>query len=134
MNKIQPDRLLKGLGIAMILSMNYFSYAQVEHNFTMGPNNSTCDSLHVDQTKDIIELVRNTKFRFTETLKVSKYKVPNQLWYYSCDGKIGYVIAKEKEGIELIFKAVKKEDWKALSNAKDPVGSYAWLKEKYTTD
>ncbi|MEM9391623.1 MAG: hypothetical protein AAGA02_14190 [Bacteroidota bacterium] len=108
--------------------------AQVEHNFTMGPNNTTCDSLETDGASNLIELVRSTKFRLAEELKVSRYKVPKHVWFYSCNGKTGYLIARETDEIEILFKEVNKEDWNILLDSKDPITAYQKLKSKYIQD
>ena len=106
--------------------------AQVEHNFIVGPNNTTCDSLKTEKVPDLIGLVRSTKFRIVEELKVSRYKVPRHVWFYSCDGNTGYLIVRETEASEVLFEGVGKEDWNTLLNSKDPITYYENLKAKYS--
>ena len=131
MNKPQLIAIVKLLAITTLSTASYTTSAQVKHNFTMGPNNSTCDSVKFDSVSNLIDLVRQTKFRFAEELKVSRYKTPRHVWFFSCDGKSGFMIGKETDGKEVIFENVKIEDWKALTNSKDPIGQYQILKSKY---
>lgn len=100
----------------------------------MGPNNTTCDSMKLEGVSNSIAIIRKTKFRFTEELKISRYKTPRQVWYFSCDGKTGFMIAKEDEGKELLLEAVTTADWKSLLNSKDPIGQYKKLKLRYNKD
>ncbi len=106
-------------------------YGQVEHNFTMGPNNTTCDSLDTQDMDNaqLIEEVRNTKFRYQEQLKISRYKSPRQLWFYSCDGKTGYLVAKETEDEEIIYPNVSIGDWNELLESTDPISAYKRIKD-----
>ncbi|MEM6524046.1 MAG: hypothetical protein AAF693_09645 [Bacteroidota bacterium] len=131
MNKPQIRIIVKFLTITMPLIVPNMSTAQVEHNFTMGPNNTTCDSLKLEEVSESIKLIRKTKFRFTEELKISRYKTPRHVWFFSCDGQTGFLIAKETDEKEVAFQNVKMKDWKALLDAKDPIGQYQTLKSEY---
>ncbi|MEM8567237.1 MAG: hypothetical protein AAGF85_12320 [Bacteroidota bacterium] len=117
----------------MLLIVPNMGMAQVEHNFTMGPNNTTCDSLKLEEVSESIKLIRKTKFRFTEELKISRYKTPRHVWFFSCDGQTGFLIAKETDEKEVAFQNVTMKDWKSLLDAKDPIGQYQTLKSEYST-
>lgn len=132
MNKPRKSIIVRFFVITTILTAPYLCAAQVEHNFTMGPNNTTCDSLKLSEASESIELIRNTKFRFAEELKVSRYKTPRHLWFFSCDGQTGFLIAKETEEEEILFSNVMLKDWKALLDSRDPINQYRTLKAKYS--
>ncbi len=106
-------------------------YGQVEHNFTMGPQKTTCDSLEVQglDTAQLIEKVRNTTFRYHEQMKVSRYKIPQQVWFFSCDGKTGYLVARETEEDERVYKNVHINMWNELMNSTDPVSVYQRIRD-----
>ena len=115
-----------------IVGLSYAGCAQeVEHNFTVGPGNTSCDSLNVADTSNLITAVRKTKFRFFEELKISRYKTPRHVSYFSCDGKSGYLIAKETDKKEVIIEGVDIEDWKSVLNSRDPIMKYQALKKRY---
>lgn len=112
------------------------SFAQVQHNFTMGPSKTTCDSLDIkalpqDEWQDAL---RNATFRYAEELKISKYKSPRHLWFYSCDGETGHLIAKETDEMEIVLINIKKADWDTFMEAKDPITAYQTLKKTYSND
>ena len=132
MNKSQTAIVAKVLGISILCLTFRTAHTQIERNFTMGPSNSTCDSMKIDGTTDLAKTIKETKFRFSQEIKVSRYKTPRHAWFYSCDGKTGYLIARETEELEYIYEAVTKEDWDAFFNAKDPIAAYAELKAKYS--
>ncbi|TRX48583.1 hypothetical protein FNH22_28730 [Fulvivirga sp. M361] len=106
--------------------------AQVEHNFVLGPSKTTCDSLSItkEDTGGLIETIRNTSFRYQEQMKISRYKIPQQAWYYSCDGQTGYLIVRETKDVEKIYDNVTKETWQTLMDTNDPITLYKKLKEE----
>ena len=119
------------LCIALICVTNSIR-AQVEHNFVMGPSKTTCDSLSIvtDDKEEWIKTIKNTSFRYQEQMKISRYKIPQQVWYYSCDGQKGYLIVRETKDIEKIYDNVTKETWQTLMDTNDPVTLYKKLKEE----
>lgn len=123
--------MIKQLIITISLSTTCICHAQIKHNFTMGSSNSTCDSLKIEDPSHLNRLLRETTFRYSEELKISRYKIPRKVWYFSCDGKFGYMIASETEEKEVVFENVKMDDWKALTDSKDPINQYQILKSKY---
>ena len=102
------------------------SYGQeVEHNYLVGPGFTTCDSLNLvglDLEKSI-KLIRSAKFRFNQEFKLTR-KIGLQMGeYYSCDGRLGFLIIKYDDCVTL-YQNVKKEIWAEMKSSADPEGFY----------
>lgn len=102
--------------------------AQVKHNFKMNPENTDCHELPADlkdfSTDSIVNLITSKNYRFTQEMTLSRYRSPRALAYYSCDGSVGFMLAKETETQIAIYQGLPKTVWNTLINHKDPLGYY----------
>ena len=107
-------------------------HAQVEHNFEMEPSNTNCHELpeKFNSPTQAIDAVEKSTFRFTQSIKISRYHSPKAAFYYSCDGKTGYLIVTLKGDSRKIYKNIPQEVWDQFSNTNDPIGYYASNIEK----
>lgn len=106
--------------------------AQVEHNFEMEPSNTNCHELpeKFDSPSQAMDAVEKSTFRFTQSIKISRYHSPKAAFYYSCDGKAGYMIVTLKDDSRKIYKSIPQEVWDQFANTNDPIGYYASNIEK----
>ena len=98
---------------------------EVEHNYLVGPQLVTCDSLVLnDLPKDLsIEKIRSTKFRFDQSFKLTR-KTGLQLGeYYACDNLSGFMII-QYAGTSYLYIEVKKQIWDQMISSSDPEGFF----------
>lgn len=100
--------------------------AQVEHNFEMKPENTDCHLLTPEDktVTELIQQIRKGSFRFNQKIRISRYRVPHQLEYFSCDGEKGFILALMDNNQELVFSNIPKAEWDALLDAKDILAYY----------
>lgn len=117
--------------ILMILFINICSAQEVEHNYLVGPQSTTCDSLEMHELSmdQYIEQIRKSNFRFDQTFRLTRKQGLQQGEFYSCDGKVGFLIIKFDD-IETLYNDVKKTDWEALISSSDPEGYYLKTKQQ----
>lgn len=115
--------------IFMILCINMCLAQEVEHNYLVGPQSTTCDSLkmHEISMDQCIEQIRKSNFRFDQTFRLTRKQGLQQGEFYSCDGKVGFLIIRF-DGEEQLYQDVEKPNWEALISSSDPEGYY--LKSK----
>jgi hypothetical protein len=101
-------------------------FAQVEHNFEMDPENTDCHLLNPEYktVAEFIQQIRQRSFRFNQKIRISRYRTPHQLEYFSCDGEKGYILALMENSRELIYSEIPKSEWDALLNARDILEYY----------
>lgn len=101
---------------------------EIEHNYLVGPQSTSCDSLKLhDLSMDqCIELIRVSIFRFDQTFKLTRKQGLQKGEFYSCDTRVGYLII-DFDGEEKLYKNIKKSFWSELISSSDPEGFY--LKE-----
>lgn len=116
--------------ILLTTGANKLFAQEVEHNYKVGPQVTTCDSLNLKSVPSDLRLktVRKTKFRFRQSFKLTRQKGFQSGEYFSCDNISGYLILKYN-GVEMLYHEVKKEIWKALISSSDPEGYYLGIKE-----
>jgi hypothetical protein len=104
---------------------------EVEHNYQVGPQITTCDSLDIDHLTEMeaIKQIRSLKFRFQQSFKLTRRQGFKGGEYYSCDNNLGYLVLNLNES-EKLYIEVKKEFWEILIKSSDPEGYY--LKNKNT--
>lgn len=106
---------------------------EVEHNYTVGPQNTNCDSLQMtgQPLDEIISTIENTSFRFDQGFKISRVSGIRAGHFYSCNGENGYLvltIGKEKK----VFREVPTSTWNEFINSSDLDGFYEeFIKSKY---
>jgi predicted AlkP superfamily phosphohydrolase/phosphomutase len=102
------------------------SYSQeVEHNYKVGPQATTCDSLSLERLSETeaIEQIRLTKFRFQQSFRLTRRMGFKGGEFYSCDNINGYLLLKYNDE-EQLYVNVKKEYWENLKISSDPEGFY----------
>ncbi|UII29139.1 hypothetical protein LVD15_12110 [Fulvivirga maritima] len=125
---------MKQILFALLLLSPALSNAQVQHNFEKGPENTNCHELPAEFTNyvEAIKALSTTTFRLKETLSISKHLTPQALRYYSCDGKTGYLVAKESDSVFQVYPQVPYKLWQEFSESKDPVYFYSEkIKKQY---
>jgi hypothetical protein len=103
---------------------------EVEHNYNLGPQKTTCDSLKIQELNagEAVEQIRGTIFRVQQSFKLTRRAGFKGGAFYSCDGNTGFLIIKFNES-ELLFMDVEKERWKNLKTSPDPEGYFLEIKE-----
>ena len=102
---------------------------EVEHNYKVGPQQTTCDSLDLDNrdAAESMKIIRNTKFRFQQSFRLTRRQGFKGGEFYSCDNKKGYLVVKMDDQ-EMLYKNVELKIWEELISSSDPEGYY--LKHK----
>lgn len=96
-----------------------------QHNFDMYPENTDCHTLVLTGDKIINrKIIQSATFRVTENIKISKNYCPQAASFYSCDGKIGHLIAQENDSTFVIYKDMQKNLWDSLLLSDDPITFY----------
>ena len=110
----------------------YASKAQeVEHNYTVGPQITNCDSLDVVgfSISESIAMIRNSTYRFDQSFRLTRKQGLQLGEYYSCDNKEGLLIIKY-DGKESLYYKVDKHIWDELISSSDPEGYYLKIKQQ----
>lgn len=111
-------------------------WAQVKHNFEMGPEKTDCDALTIASAisaDSALHLIKQATFRLEGSMKISRHRKPQQVSFHSCDGQSGFLIAHETETDILIFSKIPATIWQKLTNTNDPITFYAdSIKSNYT--
>jgi hypothetical protein len=105
--------------LLLIININT-TYGQVEHNYPVGPQTTTCDSLDILPLSlgEAISMIENSKFRFQQQFKISRsYGVMNAR-FYSCDGEFGFLVMKVDKK-DRIYLEVPKSVWNNLITSSD---------------
>ncbi len=104
---------------------------EVEHNYRVGPQVTTCDSLVLDHLSEseAIEQIRSSKFRFQQSFKLTRKQGFKGGEYFSCDNNVGYLILKNNDS-EKLYVEVQKEFWEFLITSSDPEGYFLNNKNK----
>lgn len=122
--------VLYGIIFCFTLTAN----AQVKHNFDMEPEKTDCHKLHspIDNPDSALITIQHATFRLHESMTISSYRVPNKVDYYSCDGEIGYFVAKEDSSTIVIYENIPIKIWEAFNTTNDPLYFYQEeIKKKY---
>ena len=116
----------------MIICINICPAQEVEHNYLVGPQSTTCDSLkmHDLSIDQCIEQIRKSNFRFDQTFRLTRKKGLQQGEFYSCDGKVGFLIIKFNDE-EQLYQNVEKTSWELLISSSDPEGYYLKRKQQF---
>ncbi len=111
--------------ISLMISVNQQLYCQVKHNYPVGPQNTSCDSLDVSGMTRVeaIKQVENAVFRFNQNFKLSRTSGVRAAHYYSCDGSKGYLVITVNKD-KLLFLNVPKNVWNEIITSSDIDGFY----------
>jgi len=118
---------MKVIVLLLTLIASNTLWAQVVHNFDMGPDKTDCHTIPdklKDSTKDPYTIISSATYRFKQEVTLSRYRSPKSGKYYSCDGEVGYMILYLEDDETAIFKNVPKTDWGKLSSTSDPFSLY----------
>ena len=93
---------------------------EVEHNYLVGPQYTTCDSLQdeFNNEEEALFLVENATYRSTSQFKINRAKGVRGAWYYSCDNKTGFLILLIDNNKHL-FQYVSNKIWEQLTQTTD---------------
>ena len=95
--------------------------AQVEHNYLVGPQKTTCDSLGKlpDDFSSAILKVENAGWRFQQNMKLNRPFGFRNAQYYSCNIQSGYLVILINK-TRCIYKEVPLDLWNRLTESLDP--------------
>jgi len=118
---------MKQLLFSLLFLIPLIAAAQVEHNFEMDPENTDCHLINMaDKTSDeLVAEIRNRSFRFAQEIRISRYRTPHQLEYFSCDGKTGYLLAEMQDNKYILYTEISLEEWQELLDARDVLEFYS---------
>ena len=117
----------------LILSVNNQVFAQVEHNYKVGPQSANCDTLDISSFSldEAISAIELSTFRYQQQFKISRTYGIMSARFYSCDGNSGYLILKVDKK-DIIYLEVPETIWKGLISSADINGFYdAEIKGNY---
>ena len=114
-----------------LFTQNHAKGQEVEHNYLVGPQVVTCDSLELasEPLEERLSMIRSAKYRFDQSFRLTRKTGLQQGEYYSCDNLTGYLIIKYDDTFYLYMK-VKKNLWDQMLSSSDPEGHYLRYKEQ----
>ena len=115
---------LPGLLLLLIfLILPGFAGAQVRHNYPVGPQKTTCDSLYLSDNDFTASLDRisHATWRYQQSIHLNRPYGFRRADYYSCDVKTGYLIV-EIDTTKYIYMKVPVDLWEELTKSTDPDG------------
>lgn len=112
-------------GIFAILCIKSQVFAQVEHNYEVGPQSANCDTLDISSypLKEAISVIDLTTFRYQQQFKISRTYGVMSARFYSCDGNSGYLVIKVDKN-DFIYLEVPESKWKGLISSADINGYF----------
>ncbi len=124
-------RFIYLLGAVLVcwLSINCCYAQEVEHNYRVGPQTTTCDSLKLDGENlgVFIGKIRQTSFRFQQSFKLMRRQGLQKAEYFSCDNAHGFLVVS-MDGTETLYSNVAKDQWQQLISSSDPEGYFLEIK------
>ncbi len=115
--------------LACWFPINGCNAQEVEHNYLVGPQTTTCDSLKLDiESLDLsIQKIRKTTFRFQQDFKLTRRQGLQRAEFYSCDNVHGFLIVS-MDGTETLYSGAAKDQWQQLISSSDPEGYFLNVK------
>ncbi len=109
----------------LVLSV-FQGLGQVEHNFKMDPENTDCHLIkNEDKTpEELISEITSRTFRYVQRISISRYRSPRSLYYYSCDGRSGYIIAVINDSESVLFTEIPRTTWDEMMETPDILEYY----------
>ncbi len=103
-----------------ILCITQPVFAQVEHNYKVGPQSANCDTLNLSSysLEKAISAIETTTFRYQQQFKISRTYGVMSARFYSCDGSTGYLVIKVDKK-DFIYLEVPETKWKELISSGD---------------
>lgn len=92
-----------------------------EHNFSVGPQRVNCDSLELtdENAQDAIKKIRETSFRFQQSIRVNRSEGFQEGHFYSCNNEDGFMIVKFDEQ-SLFYRGIPKALWDEMAASNNP--------------
>jgi hypothetical protein len=115
------------------LTVNEGISQEVEHNYKVGPQITTCDSLVLkgSTAADLIEVIKSSKFRFDQTFRLTRKQGLKSGAFYSCDNQKGFLVIEYNEQTSL-YKNIDRTSWEAFIRSSDPEGYYLQNRNLWT--
>ncbi|MCA6075502.1 hypothetical protein [Fulvivirga sedimenti] len=112
--------------LMLLVLLGIQGFSQVEHNFKMDPENTDCHLIkNEDKTPDeLISEITSRTFRYVQRINISRYRSPRSLYYYSCDGQSGYIIAVINESESVLFTDIQRTTWDEMLETRDILEYY----------
>jgi hypothetical protein len=110
---------LPGFFLLFVAFLN--GYPQVEHNYLIGPQYTTCDSLpeSFSSIEEEISRIQQAKFRFTQQIKRQRPVGVRKAHFFSCNNQTGFLILLRDDSTCLV-RNVRIDDWNELIRQTDP--------------
>jgi hypothetical protein len=101
------------------------AFAQVEHNYNVASQNTTCDGwqMTTGQKEAALAALDSITFRYSQQFRRTRRSGFQGAAYYSCDGETGILVVME-DGEKHIYSDVPRRWWQALTESPDPEGVY----------
>ena len=123
MNQEDMDNCLKRslLILACIVGVFVDSTAQIKYNYIVGPGNTTCDSLVLNQDdfSSKLEKIENARWRYSQSMHLNRPHGLRRADFYSCDVKTGYLVLLIDDQTS-IYQNVPVDLWKEFTESPDP--------------
>jgi hypothetical protein len=108
-------------------------YAQVEHNYNLGPQVTNCDSL-VELSSEYVGAIKSLSeatWRYRQTISLRRTTGFRKAEFFSCDGTKGYLVVLISRE-ECIYHQVPLTLWDELAASSDPESFIALsLRDKF---
>jgi len=118
------------LSVCFLLAIHTSYGQEVEHNFTVKPQQTNCDSLKIDRysKEEAIREITMTNFRFDQAFQLSRKNGLQSGAFYSCDLQTGSLIIKYND-TEYLYINVSKSLWNDLISSGNPEDFYIRIKQ-----
>ena len=106
-----------------LIFMLGISNAQVKHNYLLGPQKTTCDSLDIQNGEPlkILQKIKDATWRYTQSIHLNRPYGFRHADFYSCDVQSGFLVI-EIDDKNYIYEDVPVTLWEEFSKTIDPDG------------
>jgi len=112
--------------LVVTLTISISAIAQeVEHNYKVGPQNVSCDSLKLpaDDLPAALSMLKEATYRYSKRFRLTRKNGLQAGEYYSCNGITGFLIVRY-DNKEVLYINYNKTDWDSFTASPDPEGFY----------
>lgn len=115
----------------VLVSSGHCWAQEVEHNYTVGPQSTTCDSLRLQgsSASEMIDEIKASKFRFDQAFRLTRRQGFKAGAFYSCDNETGYLIIEYNDET-LLYHNVDKQSWNNMIKSSDPEGYFLDIRKQ----
>jgi len=98
---------------------------EVEHNYRVGPNNATCDSIQIPpgNLPTALDMLKEATYRYINKFRMTRKTGLQGGEFLSCNGTIGFLIVR-MDSTEVLYIDVDKSIWEAFTTSSNPEGYY----------